>query len=148
MHRPEPSDGKACATIPNGAPIVVMDGQCALCSRCARLINALDRSGEIRIAPMQSPLGRDLLIRAGLDPTDPASWLFVEGDQKSTSMAAIIRIGRKVGGWGHLAQVLRLVPARMQNRIYAVIARNRHRWFGRASFCDHPSPSLQHRLLK
>ena len=84
------------------------------------------------------------------DASNPmiGGWLFVEGDQKSTSMAAIIRIGRKVGGWGHLAQVLRLVPARMQNRIYAVIARNRHRWFGRASFCDHPSPSLQHRLLK
>lgn len=133
---------------PDNPPIVVMDAQCGLCSLSARLIHRLDRTGDIRIAPMQSPLGQTLLARSGLDPADPSSWLFIADGQASTSMAAVIRIGRRLGGWGHLVHLLRPMPVRWQDGIYRWIARNRYHLFGRASLCDLTDPALQRRLVK
>jgi predicted DCC family thiol-disulfide oxidoreductase YuxK len=48
-------------------PIAVMDGTCALCAFGARLVHRLDRSGTIRIAPIQGYTGRKLMQAHGLD---------------------------------------------------------------------------------
>ena len=53
----------------------VMDASCALCAKGAKWISRGDKSGEWRIIPMQSDLGRALLVHYGLDPDDPTSWL-------------------------------------------------------------------------
>ncbi len=58
-------------------PVVFMDGDCVLCTRGARIIARLDRAGEFRICPIQTPLGRGMLKHYGLDPEDPDSWLYL-----------------------------------------------------------------------
>ena len=62
-------------------PIAVMDATCALCSWGARMIHRMDRSGEIRIAPIQSETGAALMRFHGLDPSTPIAGF-------SSSMAA------------------------------------------------------------
>lgn len=44
---------------PDSGPIAVLDGECALCARGARIIARLDREGSFRICPVQSPVGTD-----------------------------------------------------------------------------------------
>jgi len=58
--------------------LLVMDGNCAICSRAARRIARLDTHDQIRIATCTSPLGRALLLHFGFDPEDPASWLMIQ----------------------------------------------------------------------
>lgn len=71
----------AAPDLPAGMPVAVMDGTCALCSFGARMIHRLDRNGDIRICPIQTRMGRGLLAGHGLDPDDPASWMFIEAGQ-------------------------------------------------------------------
>jgi predicted DCC family thiol-disulfide oxidoreductase YuxK len=125
-----------------------MDGQCMLCSVGARLIARFDRAGEFRICRTQTPLGEALLRHYGLSPADPESWLYVVEGRAYTSLDAMIRAGRRVGGPGLLLQPLRLMPLALQDRLYRKLARNRYRLFGRTDMCSIPDPALRARLIE
>lgn len=129
-------------------PVVVMDGECVLCTFGARLIARFDRAGAFRICRAQTALGQSLLRHYGLTPSDPESWLYLVDGQAYTSLDALIRAGRRVGGAGWLLQVLRLLPRVVQDFMYRKIARNRYRWFGRANLCAMPDPALRARLME
>ena len=128
-------------------PVAVMDATCALCSWGARMIHRLDRSGEIRIAPIQSQTGAALMRQHDLDPRDPETWLFIEDGVVWRDFDALIRVGQRSGGLGHLLTVLRLLPSPLRNWLYRRIARNRYALFGRGDMCALPDPAFRARLM-
>lgn len=130
------------------APVAVMDAECALCSWGARMIHRLDRSGTVRICPVQSPLGAALLRHYGIDPGDPSSWLFLADGVAHRDFDAVITAGRRFGGWGRLTGALRLIPKPARDALYRLVARNRYVVFGRAEMCALPDPAFQRRLLR
>jgi predicted DCC family thiol-disulfide oxidoreductase YuxK len=128
-------------------PVAVMDGTCALCSAGARLIDRFDRSGQIRICPATTDLGRALLRHHGMDADDPESWLFLVNGHAYESMDAWIRAAWTVGGAGRAMQVLRILPRGVQDWLYRRVARNRYQIFGRTDLCAVAKPSLRARLI-
>lgn len=128
-------------------PIAVMDATCALCSWGARMIHRLDRSGDVKIAPIQSETGAALMRDNGLDPLDPDSWLFIEDGTVWRDFDAVIRLGERTGGVGRLCTVLRLVPRPVRDWLYRRMARNRYAMFGRGDMCALPDPAFRARLL-
>jgi predicted DCC family thiol-disulfide oxidoreductase YuxK len=129
-------------------PVAVMDASCALCTFGAQMIDRLDRAGEIRICPVQSPQGAALLAAHGLSPADPESWLYLENGQAYEGFAAMAAVGARTGGWGHALRLLRLIPGPIARALYRLIARNRYRLFGRSDLCALPSASLRARLIR
>ena len=87
-------------------PRTVMDARCGLCARGARWIARSDRKQEFRIIPAQSELGAALFRHYGLDPLDPVSWLYIVDGKAYTSLDAIIRVGRRLGGVSGLFAML------------------------------------------
>lgn len=140
-------DSLAADILDAGGAIAVMDGDCALCTRGARMIHRLDRSGTIRIAPMQGATGAALMRRHGVDPDDPSTWLLIEAGGVARDFDAVIRVGERTGGPGRVLALLRLVPAPLRARLYAWVARNRRRIMGRADICALPDPAFRARLL-
>jgi predicted DCC family thiol-disulfide oxidoreductase YuxK len=128
-------------------PIAIMDGECAICSTGARLIARFDRREEFRICRIQSETGSALLRHYGLDAADPDSWLYLVGGRAYSSLDGVIRVGRRIGGWGWLLQPLRLIPRPVQDWLYRRLARNRYRLFGKADICALPDPGLRARLM-
>lgn len=133
---------------PPDPPMAVMDAECGLCNRGARLLHRLDRSGEIRIVPIQSPRGQRLLLDHGLDPDNPDTWLLIEDGRVWRDLDAVIRLGERSGGPGYLLSLFRLVPGPLRRRIYAWLARNRLRFFGKGDLCALPDPALRARILQ
>lgn len=131
----------------DSGPVVFMDGDCVLCTRTARTIARLDRSGVFRICPIQSPTGSAVLRHYGLDVDNPESWLYLVDGEAYVSLDAVIRAGTKLGGIGRLIQVLRLLPRPVQDWLYRKIAQNRIRLFGRTDMCAVPDPDLRARLI-
>ncbi|HEY0232182.1 MAG TPA: thiol-disulfide oxidoreductase DCC family protein [Dokdonella sp.] len=129
------------------SPILVFDGVCLLCSRWVRFILRHDPDGRYRFAAMQSPTGRSLLSRHGLDPDDPNSLLLVEGRHASTDSDAILRVLTGFGGVFRLLAPLRLLPHALRDPAYRWLARNRYRWFGRSETCWLPAPEHAARFL-
>lgn len=125
----------------------VMDAECGLCAKGAMWIAKSDRERKFRIIPVQSDLGGALLRHYGMSSDDPLSWLYVRHGQAYCSLDAVIRVGRELGGiWKGLA-IFRVLPRRIQDYLYAVVARNRYRLMRRKSFCDIRDPAIQDRIL-
>lgn len=146
-----PYSYRADPTVPvldDTGSVIVMDGECVLCSAGARLIARFDRAREFRICRGQTTLGQALLRHYGLSPDDPESWLYIVDGRANTSLEAMILAGRRVGGAGLLLQPLRLLPRPVQDWLYRRLARNRYRLFGRTAMCEIPDPALRSRLIE
>jgi predicted DCC family thiol-disulfide oxidoreductase YuxK len=128
-------------------PVVFMDADCVLCTFGARAIARLDRAAEFRICPIQTPLGESVLRHCGLNPQDPASWLYLVDGYAYTSLDAVIRAGHRIGGWGQVLAPLAILPRSVQDWLYARVARNRYRLFGRTEMCAIADARLKQRLL-
>lgn len=126
--------------------IVIFDGLCNLCSASVRFILKNDSTGAIRFAPMQSPLGHDLLRQHGIDPADAHTFLLLRGTETFVQSDAALEIARDLGRWRWL-RVLRVIPRDLRNWIYGAIARNRYRWFGKRDTCFVPTNEQRARFL-
>lgn len=148
-HRPFSwRDDPDVPAIPDDHVVLVMDGNCALCSRGARTIAGADLRDQVRITTVQSQTGRALLSHFGLDPDDPWSWLALVDGCALTSSDAILAVGRSLSGpWPLLARLGKWVPRVLREPAYRFVARNRIAWFGRADLCALSDPELQRRLI-
>lgn len=138
-------------SVPNFEPpdhFTVMDANCGLCAKGAGWIARNDRDRKFRIVPMQSERGSALLRHYGMSPDDPLSWLYINEGRAYTSLDAIIRVGAELGGIWKSLGVLRVFPRRVQDYLYGIVARNRYRFLGHASFCDIPDPDVQARIMQ
>ncbi|WP_208349340.1 thiol-disulfide oxidoreductase DCC family protein [Pseudaestuariivita rosea] len=129
-------------------PIAFMDSNCALCTFGARAIHFMDKSGDIRICPVQTSFGQAVLSHYGFQMDDPESWLFLEDGQAHTGFDAMIHVGLRSGGWGRLLAALKILPRPLRDWLYIRIARNRYSVFGRKDMCAVPDPGLRARLMQ
>jgi predicted DCC family thiol-disulfide oxidoreductase YuxK len=132
----------------DGAPVIVFDGVCLLCSRWVDFILRHDHACRFRLAAMQGHHGSRLLGEHGLSPDDPTSFLLVQDGHGYTDTDAIIRVLRGLSHrWTLVAGALRLVPAFLRDPVYRWIARHRYRLFGRRGQCRMPDAAHAMRFL-
>ncbi len=127
--------------------LMLFDGICHLCNASVRFILRHDPAGRIKFASIQSPLGRSLCARYGLDPEAPAAVLFLTPSGAYMAGDAVLEVARALGGWWKTALVLKAVPRGLREVLYHFIARRRYRWFGRDEDCMLPSPELLERTV-
>ncbi len=105
---------------------------------CVRTGSVSSRSatsqGKFLFTAIQSPYGRALAIRHGIDPDNPQSnAVLIDGKVNLRSDSAIAAISHLPGyGW---VRMFRAVPKPLRDAAYSMIARNRYRWFGRNETC-------------
>ncbi|MEC0227330.1 thiol-disulfide oxidoreductase DCC family protein [Paenibacillus alba] len=135
-------------TQPTDEPaIVLFDGVCYLCSGAVQFILRNDPKGIFRFASLQSGSGLKLLEQHDL-PTDILSTIvLIEGGRAYTRSTAALRIARRLRGALPLAYAAIIIPAPLRNLVYAFIARNRYRWFGKSETCMLPRPEVKMRFL-
>lgn len=132
--------------------VIVFDGVCVLCNGWVRFLLRRDRRERYRFAAMQGDSGRALLVANGLDPDDPVSFLLIEYDigaspRVSTDTDAMRRVLMGLGGAWRIAALSALLPRRVRDPLYRLVARNRYRWFGRHDACPVPDPAQAHRFV-
>lgn len=125
--------------------LFVFDGVCVLCSAGASWIMRYDRKGQINFAPAQEALGQALYAHYGTDMNE--SYLLIADGRAYTASRGYIELCRILGGWWRIARISTVAPERLRDLIYALIARNRYRWFGKTGYCTLLSPEQRRRLL-
>ncbi|MEM9291687.1 MAG: thiol-disulfide oxidoreductase DCC family protein [Acidobacteriota bacterium] len=137
-------DGGASAA---DGPILLFDGVCNLCDSAVNFVIDHDRGEQFRFAALQSQAAREALERAGALEELPDSMVLIDrGGVHTRSDAALAVAGRLSFPWSLLAAA-RVVPRFVRDPLYAWIARNRYRWFGKQNACRIPTPGLQARFL-
>ena len=135
------------ADVPEGHPIVLFDGVCNLCVGSVQFLIERDPEARFRFAPLQSEVGERLVADCGLDPETMDSIVLVEEGHCHVKSDAVIRIGRHLGGVYRLLSAGRVLPRRLRNAVYDVVAARRYGWFGRKDQCMMPTPELRSRFL-
>jgi predicted DCC family thiol-disulfide oxidoreductase YuxK len=112
-------------------PVVLFDGQCNLCNASIAFIVTRDDKEWFRFASLQSALGRRLLDQYGLLSERQDTVVLIEEDRAFTRSTAALRIARRLRWPWTLFFGLIVVPRFVRDFVYALVARNRYRWFGR-----------------
>jgi predicted DCC family thiol-disulfide oxidoreductase YuxK len=119
---------------PGERGLILYDGDCVLCSNWFRFVAQRDREGKFLFTAIQSPYGRALAIRHGIDPDNPQSnAVLIDGKVNLRSDSAIAAISQ-LPGYGWVRMFLAL-PKPLRDAAYSTIARNRYNWFGRNETC-------------
>jgi predicted DCC family thiol-disulfide oxidoreductase YuxK len=132
---------------PSNDHLMLFDGVCHLCAASVRFVVRHDQAGKIKFAPIQSPLGRELYTRHGLDPEAPNTFLFLTPHGAFKASDAALEVARKLGGIWKLSCLFKPLPRALRDAAYFLVARNRYRWFGRHDACMMPTAELKQRML-
>ena len=137
-------DDPAVPTFPDEKPLFVFDGHCVLCSGGSSWLMKHAR-GRIHFASAQSHLGAALFQHYGIDPD--RTYLLVAGGSAFAESQGYLELCRLLGGPWQVLRVVAVIPAGLRDWAYAVIARNRYRWFGKVEQCALLSEDEKAQLL-
>lgn len=130
----------------DSAPIIVFDGHCALCSGWVDFVMARD-GGRFRFLPAQSLLGEALYAHYGFKSGDYETNILIKDGQARVRSDGTLAMFGGLGWPWRAVGVFRLLPRPVRDWGYALIARNRLRWFGRRDTCRLPTPDERSRFL-
>ena len=134
-------------------PIILYDGLCGLCNRFVRFLLRRDHKDHFRFAALQSTYARTVLERHGLNPDvlDTVYLVFdcgLASEHLLSRNEAATAVLKELGGfWQFWAALLDLLPKRFRDWRYALVARNRYRFFGKRQSCPLPDPKDRHKFL-
>jgi predicted DCC family thiol-disulfide oxidoreductase YuxK len=133
--------------------IVLYDGVCGLCNRLVRFVLKRDRSDRFRFASLQSEFAAQVLRRHGANPSDLDTMYVVRGyaqpDERLAARSdAAVLVLQEIGGiWRAPAFLLRVLPQRLRDWGYNLVARNRYRIFGKYDTCLLPEERYRHKFI-
>jgi predicted DCC family thiol-disulfide oxidoreductase YuxK len=119
------------------ALVLFFDGDCAFCSKSVRYVYQLDAKGVVEFAPLQGVLAAEFDLRKHAEKGGGSMVILRESDAVMfTKSDAIIELGKALGGvWAALARAFSLFPRLARDRVYDLIAKNRHMLAGKGNQC-------------
>jgi len=119
----------------NTRKIVLFDGSCSFCSHWVKIIKKHDKLNKFTCVPFQSVRPPLLSGFRNLEALARDTVVFVQNDRVFFRSEAAIRILANLGGLYRLSLALLIIPAGIRDYFYTLVARNRHKWFGKESEC-------------
>jgi len=111
-----------------------------------------DRAAVFLFASQQRPLGQSVIRAHGKDPARLETF-YVIADYGSDSpimlskSSAVLFVLQTLGGPWRLATVVGVLPTKLLDWVYSLVARNRYRIFGRYDTCPIPRPEYKSRFI-
>lgn len=132
--------------------VLLFDGGCALCRASVRFVLAHERATTLCFASLDGPWGTALAERhPWIQCVDSVMWVEHLGAENGETILiksdAVLRIARYLGGPWRMAVLARLVPRRIRDAVYDLVARHRHRIWGTTTECVVPVPKDRERFL-
>ena len=132
---------------PPDGPVVLFDGECALCDASVQFVLEHDSTGRFRFASLQSATGRRLAAEHGIDAAALDTLVLITATGARVRSDAVLGIAHGLGLPWSLAWGLRRIPRPLRDAVYKLVARNRTRFFGRLDACRLPTPETRARFL-
>lgn len=124
-------------------PIVVFDGECALCNGFVSWLIRHDNDGVFLIAGSNGDVGRAVVAHAGLEYAMTQSTIVVcDGSRGLVRSDAVLAIMQRLGWPWKAAVAGRLLPRRLRDGVYAAIAKRRARIDAEDPACGVPPQEL------
>jgi len=128
--------------------ILFYDGVCGFCNKTVQHILHHDKKKEMRFAALQSELAKKTL---GKLATDLQTVVLYEKEEDRVTLYtrsdAALRIAQYLGSVYQLTVVFKIIPKRIRDLLYSLIAKYRYRVFGKYETCPIPSKEVRERFI-
>lgn len=124
---------------PGTYDIIFYDAVCGLCDRFVRFVISRDITKRFRFASLQGNFAR-VALRAHEGRPERLETLYVltSDEQLIMKSRAVLFVISSLGGPWRFGRILTVVPSRLADRVYDVIASVRYWIFGRHAVCTTP----------
>lgn len=129
-------------------PVLLFDGVCNLCNGWVNFVIDHDPEARIRFTPMQSESGRLLMESAGYRRDTMDTVILIDNGDVYERSDAVFQITRYLRGSIRLIRIGKIIPRRVRDAIYDLIARRRYQWFGKREECRIPEPGVKERFIE
>lgn len=113
--------------------IVLFDGVCGLCNKSINILIRLDKNNILKYTSLQGEFVKTLEVEPGID-----SIIFYEDSRLYYRSTAILKILRSLGGIWVFTNIFYLIPVKLRDFIYDIIAKYRYHIFGKMKSCRMP----------
>lgn len=127
-------------------PIVIFDGTCNLCNCLVEFIIKRDPSGRFRFAPAQTDMAREAFQHIDGTRLTPESIILIDENKVFVKSKAVLRIAAGLSGGWRTMVIFRIIPRRIRDFLYDIIAANRYHWLGRRAACPTPDKNTRGRI--
>ena len=127
-------------------PVVIFDGECALCNRFVAWLMRADRLGIFLYTPNSSEFAQAILSRSGRLSIAPESVVVVSSRGVFERSDAVLEVCHELGAPFSTVRLLGVIPRVIRDGAYLFVARRRLRWFGSVSSCGLIPPELRDRI--
>tara|TARA_B100000963_G_scaffold297131_1_gene268515 strand:- start:63514 stop:63906 length:393 start_codon:yes stop_codon:yes gene_type:complete len=125
--------------------IIFYDAYCALCDKSITWILENDNENEFQFCHFKSDFAKSSLKNNF--KTDSVSILTVKGEVISKSDATIF-ILYTLKKYRSFYIILKIIPKKLRDFFYDVVAKNRYQWFGKFDYCKVPSPKWKEKFIE
>jgi predicted DCC family thiol-disulfide oxidoreductase YuxK len=127
---------------------IVFDTDCVLCSAWVHFILRHEIDQNITFVSAWSVQGLAMAARYGLNEADlQKTYLVVENGIGLTRSDAGLGLLRHLKAPYCWLRLLGVIPRPIRDSVYAIVARNRYMWFGKAERCFVPPRNMRHRFI-
>lgn len=115
-------------------PILLFDGDCALCNKAVLFFLKREKQAVVNFASLKSPTGQALLEYFEIDKrTD--SMILIKRHEAYIKSCAVLRLSLYMKGIWPLLLIFLIIPPFLRNIPYNLVAKYRAKWFGRVTNC-------------
>ncbi len=115
--------------------IILFDGICNLCNSSVQFILKHDHKKQFLFASLQSDAATKLLLQLNSKNNKLSSILLIEDNKIYNKSTAALRISRELTPLWNWFYILIIIPTKLRDFIYDIIAKNRYKWFGKRDTC-------------
>ena len=132
----------------DGAPLIIFDGMCVMCSRGVAWMMQHDPRGCSRFAAIQQPIPRALYNHYGLDAGRFDTFMVLSDGVPYIKWQGLLAAARTLPQpWRALGHIGRIIPSVAGDAVYDWLQRNRLHWFGARETCLTPDAVTRARFL-
>lgn len=128
-------------------PVILFDGVCNLCSSSVQFVVKHDTNNIFLFASLQSEFGKQVQEQFKISSGELETILLLKNKTIYKSSTAVLLVSKELNGVWKFFYALIMLPEAFRNYIYAFVARNRYKWFGKKERCWIPSKEISHRFL-
>jgi len=127
--------------------IILFDGICNFCARSVQFIIKHDPEAKFNFTAIQTRAGKEILEKHGFNPENVETFILIKDEKLFTKSDAVLEIAKDLKGFWNSLFVFKILPQKLRNWIYSILAKNRYKLFGKRDHCLVPTDDIKARFF-